>query len=507
MTATATSPPASPRHARASPSLGATATVVILASIMSVLDVTIVNVAFNQLATVFDASLATIAWAGIGYTLALATVIPVTGWAIGRFGTRRLYLTAIALFAAGSLLAGCAWDTGSLIAFRVVQGLGGGMLMPVGMTILMRAAGREAMGRTMALMGIPVLVGPLAGPVLGGWLIDEYSWRWIFWVNLPVGALALLLAYRTLDAGSERVARRLDVPGLAMLSPGLAALIYGLATGGDDADFTSPGVLVPVVGGVLLIAGFVIRARRTEHPLIDLGLLRHRSFAVPALTLAAFNASYFGSMMLGPLFWQLARGHTATEAGLLGIPQVLATGISMQLAGRLVDRVPPGRVVLAGVTTATVGFLLMATQIQADSPYWAIAVASVVMGIGVGATIMPAITASSRSLPPAQIPGASTAINIVQQVAASAGGAAISVLLTRELTEKLSAAASGTGERGLGAVRHLSPAALEAAASPLAGAFRGAYFWAVALMAVALVPALLLPRRRPAATTVDSVRS
>src|SRR5215203_3287323 len=174
------------------------ASVVVLGAIMSILDVTVVNVAINTLARELDAPLSTIQWVATGYTLALATVIPLTGWAADRFGTKRLYLISITLFVAGSMLAGLAWSAESLIGFRVLQGLGGGMIMPLGMTILTRAAGPGRVGRVMSIIGVPMLLGPILGPILGGWLVDDVSWRWIFFINLPIGIGALALAARVL---------------------------------------------------------------------------------------------------------------------------------------------------------------------------------------------------------------------------------------------------------------------------------------------------------------------
>src|SRR5690349_5795923 len=212
----------------------AVAGVVVLGAVMSILDTTVVNVAINTLARDFDTSLSTIQWVVTGYTLALATVIPLTGWGADRFGTKRLYMISIALFIMGSALSGLAWSAETLIAFRILQGLGGGMLMPAGMTILTRAAGVDRVGRVMAVIGIPMLLGPIFGPILGGWLVDDFSWRWIFFINLPIGAVAFVLALRILPKDEPHAAERFDVLGLALLSPGLALAIYGLAESASE---------------------------------------------------------------------------------------------------------------------------------------------------------------------------------------------------------------------------------------------------------------------------------
>src|SRR5689334_24117577 len=192
------------------------ASVVVLGAIMSILDTTVVNVAVNTLARDFHTDLATIQWVVTGYTLALATVIPLTGWAADRFGTKRLYMMSIGLFLCGSILSGLAWSAESLIVFRVLQGLGGGMLMPAGMTILTRAAGPQRVGRVMSIIGVPMLLGPIVGPILGGWLVDDVSWRWIFFINLPIGLAALALSLRILPRDKPQPAHRLDALGLLL---------------------------------------------------------------------------------------------------------------------------------------------------------------------------------------------------------------------------------------------------------------------------------------------------
>jgi EmrB/QacA subfamily drug resistance transporter len=242
--------------------------------------------------------------------LALVTVILVTGWASDRFGTKRLYLLAILLFLAGSVLAGLAWNVESLIIFRVVQGLGGGMLMPAGMTILTRAAGPHRVGRVMGVLGVPMLLGPIGGPILGGWLVDAVSWRWIFYINVPIGAVALLLAARLLPKDRPEPAERFDFAGMLMLSPGLALLIYGVSNVPSAGGVGATGVWLPAAVGAVLVAGFILRATRVANPLIDLRLFRNRTFSVAVLTMSIFSVSFFGAMLLLPTYFLLVRGET-----------------------------------------------------------------------------------------------------------------------------------------------------------------------------------------------------
>src|SRR5690242_20421365 len=233
--------------------------VVLLGAVMSILDTTVVNVAIDHLAVAFHSSLTTIQWVITGYTLALAAVIPVSGWAADRFGTKRIYLWSLVLFTIGSVLSGLAWSDGSLIAFRVLQGIGGGMIMPAVMTIMTKKAGPHRMGRVMGVLGVPMLLAPILGPILGGWLVDDVSWRWIFFINLPIGIVALLFSSRILPKDRPEPSERLDLLGLLMLSPSLALIIYGLAQT-NAHGFGSAAVLVPALVGIVLLASFIRHA-------------------------------------------------------------------------------------------------------------------------------------------------------------------------------------------------------------------------------------------------------
>ncbi|WP_242910853.1 DHA2 family efflux MFS transporter permease subunit [Actinomadura terrae] len=480
---------------RTRPESGAMAIVLVLVlgAVMITLDTTVVNVAINKLSQDFDAPLATVQWVATAYSLALGAVIPGTAWAVGRFGARRLYLGAIAAFAAGSVLAGLAWNIESLIVFRIMQGVSGGMVMPVGMTILLRAAGSDQLGKLMGTLGLAILVGPLAGPVIGGWLIDEVSWRWMFFVNVPVAVAVVLLGLQTFPRDVPETPRPLDVPGMLLLSPGLAALLYGVTTGGERGGFGSPGVLFPLVTGVVLSALFVLRALTARHPLIDLAPFRDRTYAAATGTLTLFASGYFGTMLLLPLYLQVVRGESTTVAGALGIPFALGSGVAVQVAGRLVDRIPAGRLVPVAIATSVTGFTLFTVQLDADASYWGLCAAMVLMGAGGGGTMMPTMTTATRGMSHERAPAASTTVNLVNTTSAAIGMALASVILTAFM----SGVVPDTGGGTLQALHRLTPEAHAAVAEPLSGAFRDTYWFAVGIMLLALIPASFLPKHKP----------
>jgi EmrB/QacA subfamily drug resistance transporter len=470
------------------------ASVVVLGAIMSILDTTVVNVAIKTLATDFKTDLATIQWIVTGYTLALATVIPITGWAADRFGTKRLYMLSIGLFIAGSALSGFAWSAGSLIGFRVLQGLGGGMLMPAGMTILTRAAGPQRVGRVMAIIGVPMMLGPILGPILGGWLVDDFSWRWIFFINLPIAAAALFASLRVLPKDEPQTAERFDTLGLFLLSPGLALMIFGLAKSASSGGFGAPEVWAPALIGAGLIVAFVVHATHTAHALVDLRLFKNRTFAVASGTLILMIVSVFGAMLLLPLYFQQVRGESALNSGLLLAPQGIGAMLAMPIAGGLTDKTGVGKIVLPGLVVLLLTTLGL-TQLGGDTSYWALGGILFAMGIGMGFAMMPLMSGAMQTLRHAQVARASTSLNITQQVGASIGTAVMSVILTMAITDRFGDAGAQTGASG----GTLPPAIRDT----LAGAYAHTYWYATALIVPAIVVALLLPRIKPAPVEED----
>jgi EmrB/QacA subfamily drug resistance transporter len=451
------------------------AIVVIAGAIMSVLDTTIVNVALNSLSRDLHASLASIQWVITGYLLSLAAVIPVTGWAVKRFSGRRLYLIALVVFTAGSALCGLASTSGELIAFRVLQGVGGGMLTPIGQMILVKAAGPRNLPRVMSFIGVPIVLAPVFGPTLGGLLLQDAGWQWIFIVNVPVGLVAFALALRLLprdSAGAEH-AGRLDVLGLALAATGTVGITYGLSRSESAGSLTAPSVLLPVLIGLVLVGLFVVRARRIEHPLLDLRLFANRAFGAASLVTFCLGAALFGAMILMPLYFQEVRGQDAIQTGLLLIPQGVGGALGMGLSGRVTERLGGGRTSLIGaviLALATIPFVM----ISGHTPFVVIGAAMLVRGIGIGLSIMPAMTAAFSVLDRDQVNDASPQLTVLQRVGGSLGTAIFAVVL----------------EGNLKHVRGGSHFTRDA----LAGAFGLTYWWVLAVTLLALLPALLLAR-------------
>jgi EmrB/QacA subfamily drug resistance transporter len=442
--------------------------VVILGSIMSILDTTIVNVALETLGRELHSTLSQIQWVITGYLLSLAAVIPITGWAARRFGAKPVYLLSLVLFTAGSVLCGFAGSATELIVFRVIQGIGGGMLLPIGQLMMATAAGPKRMGRVMSIVAVPAMLAPILGPTIGGLIVDNASWRWIFFVNLPVGVFAFVAALRTLPRGDRQPTDRLDVRGLVLMASGLPLLTYGLAEIGATGSFTAPKAIVPLISGLVLIGVFALHALRVPKPLLDIRLYRRPTFASASVAMFCLAGALFGGMILMPLYWQQIRSESVVTTGLLTAPMGLGMAVVLPLVGRLTDRLGGGPLALFGVivtTVATIPFGLVGAH---TSIAW-LSIAMFVRGMGVGFAFMPAMTAAFASLQRSELPDATPQLNVIQRVGGSIGTAVLAVVLQRSLV-------GATG--------------LEAAAS----AYGTAFWWSLGLTALAIVPCYVLLR-------------
>jgi EmrB/QacA subfamily drug resistance transporter len=449
-------------------------TAILLTGAMAVVfDTTIVNVALATLGRDMHVPVATTQWVVTAYVLALAMVVPISPWLMARLGAKRAWMSSLALFLVGSVLSSLAWNMDSLIVFRVLQGVGGGLMLTLVQIMLVQAAGGRSLGRLMALVGLPAMIGPVLGPVIGGLIITHAGWRWMFWVNVPFCVAGLLLAWRGLPKDEKCVAARLDVVGVALLSPAAATLIYALAQLAITGGLVHAAVIVPLVAGITLLGAFVWHALRTAgEPIVDLRLFARRSFASSSALLFLSGLALYGAMLLLPLYYQQLRGQSALAAGLLLAPQGVGILLTRGLAGRLTDRVGARPVVVAGLLLALAGTAAY-TQAALHTSELLLGLALVVRGAGLGAVTIPVMATAYLGLDRGAIAHASSATRIVQQVGGSFGAAVVAVILQREVATHAAGQLSG-----------------------LAVAFQQTFWWTLALTAVALVPALLLPSSR-----------
>ena len=468
----------SPSTAQALPGQGAAdkiepyvwkiAGVVILGMIMSILDTTIVNVALRTLGHDLHSSISQIQWVVTGYLLSLAAVIPVTGWAARRFGAKRVYMTSLVLFTAGSALCAVASSTTSLVLFRVLQGVGGGMIMPVGQLIMAQVAGPQRMGRVMGIVSMPAMLAPILGPVVGGAILQNLHWSWIFLVNLPVGAIAFAAAWKVIPQTESGEAGRLDVVGLALLSTASSALVYGLSQLATNSSLTAPIVVLPTLAGLALAGIFCWHALRVERPLLDVRLYANRVFGAASLTTFGLGAALFGAMILVPYYYQEVRHESVIATGLLTGPQGLGMLLVMPLSGRLSQRFGGGRIAIFGVAVLSLATLPLAF-VGTGTSIVSISLVLVLRGIGIGFSFMPAMTAAFAALRPDQLSDATPQLNVLQRIGGAIGTAVLAVVLQR---------ATGPSP---------SPA-------HLAGAFDTAYWWSLGICLLSLIPCVVLLR-------------
>jgi EmrB/QacA subfamily drug resistance transporter len=407
--------------------------IVALGAIMSLLDSTIVNVAIETLTEEFDAALSTVGWVSTGYLLAFAISIPIAGWAVDRFGSRRVWLFGLTTFVSMSVLAGLSTSIEMLVAFRVLQGFAGGLLEPTMLTVVARAAGPARVGRVLGLTAIPVTLGPILGPVLGGFLLEYTNWHWLFFVNLPIGLLAIWLAIRYIPRdGAEGDATQLfDLRGVLLLSPGFAALIYAISEVGLGKSFTDRTVLAAAIAGVGLLLGYGWYALRTRVvPLIDLRLFRNRQFSASVTVMTLLGGIFISSAFLLPLYYQQTRGFSVVEVGLLMMPQGIGGMAVMPFTGRFSDRFGARPLVMIGGVIGTLVMIVFATA-DADTSVTLLATVSVFFGAGLGFVGPPVLSSVYRSVQPDLISRATSAMFILTQIGGALGIATFALILQR----------------------------------------------------------------------------
>ncbi|EME52566.1 DHA2 family efflux MFS transporter permease subunit [Amycolatopsis decaplanina] len=469
------------------------AAVIALGGLMAVLDTTIVAVALPRFMTTFSASLTTIQWIATAYALGMVAAMPLAATFAQRWGARRVYLAALLVFAAASAAAGAAGDLGWLIAARAAQGLAGGLINPLGMTIGFGAVAPERRSRMTTITGLPLLIGPILGPLLGGILLDVLSWRALLFITVPPALLAVVGVLCWVPADTPSAERTpIDVAGGLLLVPGVVAVAYGFSEETIGVDVR----MAIVAAGLALIAVFTRRSWRHPAPLLNVRLMRDRTFGRNAAVLVLYAAPYFGSMLLMPAYIQVIRGDSALISAVMMVPGTIGMGISIQLAARLLERFGPRIVVGTGLSLAIASTALTVLVLTPDTPYTTLAILGVLQGAGTGAIMMPTIVSAGRDLHGPDLASGSAILPLASTIASAVGTAAVSAVFTGLI-------AAATAGRGLAALN--DPSAGSALTGEIVDAYRLTLIGVLALMVLALV--VRLGTRPAPATKPTTVRS
>ena len=408
------------------------AIVLVLGAFMSILDQTVVNIAIPRLQSAFGTDIHSVQWVITAYLLTQGAMTPTTPFLAHTLGTKRSYMLSLVAFTLGSALCSLSWSLPVLIFFRIVQGLGGAVLLPLTMTMLFYEFPPEERGVAMATLGVPALIAPALGPIVGGYLVTYASWQAIFFLNVPIGALALILAALLLRETPTEGRMRFDLPGFLTSAYGLAAVLYALSET-SQYSWGSTQVLVFLLSGTLSLIVFVIVelviAQREGTPLLDVRLFAGRAFSIAIVALVLVSFSMFGAFFLVPLYLQVLRGQSAFQAGLLLLPQALAMMVSIVLGGRLVDRIGVRAVVIPGLILLIVASWQLTTM-TLYSPFWWIQTRLALFGFAVGLVGQPLVVAEMVDIQEQQqLANASTVTTVVRAIAASLGVSALATIV------------------------------------------------------------------------------
>ncbi|MDI2125270.1 MDR family MFS transporter [Yinghuangia seranimata] len=452
--------------------------VFVAAMFVNILDITIINVALPSIGADFGVHSSQLGTVSVGYLVSLAVFIPASGWLGDRFGTKRVFLVALAIFTGASALCGLAQSLDQLVLFRILQGVGGGMLTPVGMAMMFRAFPPEERVRASRVLMIPTAIAPALGPVLGGLLVDKASWHWVFFINLPVGALALVFGLLFLDEHREPAAGRLDLLGFALSGAGLALLMYALSEG-SDKGWGTPLILGTGISGLVLLAAMIWHGLRSSHPILNLRLYKDRLFVSTNLVSFLGSAGFLGLLFVYPLMCQQAFGWSALKTGLLTFPEAFGVMITSQVVSRIYPKIGPKRLMAVGLTGIAVAGVLL-TRVTADTPPVAYVGILFFTGVSLAFNMIPMQAAAFARTKPEDSGSASTLFSTQRQVGSALGIAVLSTVM----------AGVGVFTTGAGGV-----------STPNLDAYRAA-FWTAAGIAVLGALAALTVRDKDAEATM-----
>ncbi|MDI2132169.1 MDR family MFS transporter [Yinghuangia seranimata] len=401
--------------------------VFVVAMFMTVLDSTIVNVALPSIASDYHEAPSSVAGVNVGFLVSLAVFISAAGWLGDRFGVKRVFLFALAVFTAASALCGLAQDLPQLVGFRVLQGIGGGLLTPVGMAMMMRTYPPAERMRASRVLIIPTALAPSLGPIVGGLMVDHASWHWVFYMNVPVGVAALVFGALYLDERREPDTGPFDLPGFACAGLGLAATLYAL-TEGAQRGWTSPVILGTATGGVLLLVLLVVVESRNDQPMLDLRLLRDRLFLTSTMVTVTASAGFLGTVFVLPIMIQRARGLEATDSGLTTFPTAVGIVLATQLVARYYPKVGPRRLTAAGLAGVSLMIALLGF-VGPDTSLWWVRADLFVTGLFLANVFMPSQTAAFATVPMPRMGNATTLFNVQRQLGAAVGVAVLGSVL------------------------------------------------------------------------------
>jgi DHA2 family multidrug resistance protein len=410
--------------------------IVLLATFMEVLDTSVANVALPHIAGNLSASVDEATWVLTAYLVANAIVLPLSGWFSTLFGRKRFYIACVAIFTVSSLLCGIAPSLGALIFFRVLQGLGGGALQPISQAILLESFPREKQGVAMAFYGMGVVVAPVIGPTLGGWITDNYTWRWIFLINIPVGIVSIALTAAMIFDPPHLVRRtfatglKLDYIGIGLLSLGLAALEIMLDEGQRNDWFGSNMIVAASIIAAFALVGVVIWELRQDQPVVDFRILANRNFALAAVIMYAIGFTLYGSTAILPIFLQTILGYTALLSGLVLSPGGIAMMIGMLVVGRLLGRFQAGWLLVFGLVVAALGLFWMSgfnLDVDFSTAMWA----RTIQALGMAFLFVPINTTAFSSVKPEKLGYATGLMNLFRNIGGSAGIAMVTTIVAR----------------------------------------------------------------------------
>lgn len=410
------------------------AVAVMSSTFMEVLDTTVVNVSLPHIAGSLSATIDEATWTLTSYLVANAIILPMTGWLAGRFGRKRLLLAAVTGFTAASFACGLAPSLGFLIIFRIIQGACGGGLQPLSQAILLESFPPEKRGQAMAFWALGIVVAPMLGPVLGGWLTDNYSWRWVFYINVPIGVIAILLTQAFIfDPPYLRRERTgIDYWGIGMLVVGMGSLQIMLDKGQEDDWFGSGFIITLAVLAFIGLAALIVRELKAEHPVIDLGVFKYRSYAVGTFLMTIVGFVLYGSTVLLPLLMQELLGYTATHAGVTNLPRGLASFLFMPVVGILVGRIDSRKLLAFGMI-ATAFAMFAVSFFSLEVGFWNFWWPLMLQGAGLGLIFVPLTTVTNDPIPRERMGNATSVFNLMRNIGASVGISSVETLQFRHM--------------------------------------------------------------------------